>query len=65
LTPINFILQNSKIDGKRLIPELKMPFDVILQANKTQDWLPLVDVFRNYRVEIDIDFIDPKGMFLI
>ena len=37
---LTFILQNSKMDGKKLIPELKMPFDVILQANKTQNWLP-------------------------
>ena len=45
---LTFILQNSKMDGKKLIPELKMPFDVILQANKTQDWLPRMGRFSNF-----------------
>lgn len=36
---LKFLLQNSKIDGKKLIPSLKMPFDAILLANKTKDWL--------------------------
>jgi hypothetical protein len=28
------------MDGKKLIPSLKIPFDAILTANKTKDWLP-------------------------
>lgn len=37
---LSFLLQNCKMDGKKLIPSLKMPFDQILLANKTQNWLP-------------------------
>lgn len=33
------LFQNSQMDGKKLIPSLKMPFDAILEANKTKDWL--------------------------
>lgn len=36
---LSYLLQNSKMDGKKLIPSLKMPFDAILTANKTKDWL--------------------------
>lgn len=35
---LNFLLQNSKMDGNKLIPTLQMPFDAILEANKTNDW---------------------------
>jgi len=37
---LSYLLQNSQMDGKKLIPRLKMPFDAILEANKTKDWLP-------------------------
>lgn len=37
---LSFLLQNCKMDGKKLIPSFKMPFDQILLANKTQNWLP-------------------------
>jgi len=40
---LSFLLQNCKMDGKKLIPSLKMPFDAILVANKTQNWLPRED----------------------
>jgi hypothetical protein len=40
-----------------------IPFDVILQANKTQNWLPLIDVFRNSRVEINLSLIELKDIF--
>ena len=38
-----YLLQNSQMDGKKLIPSLKMPFDAILEANKTKDWLRRLD----------------------
>jgi len=34
-----YLLQNSQMDVKKLIPRLKMPFDAILEASKTKDWL--------------------------
>ena len=36
---LHFLLQNSKMKGDKLIPTLQMPFDAILLANKTKDWL--------------------------
>lgn len=38
--PLTFLLQNSKMKGNKLTPTLQMPFDAILLANKTQNWLP-------------------------
>lgn len=37
---LRYLLQNSKLDGKNLVPTLQMPFDAILTANKTGNWLP-------------------------
>lgn len=36
---LRFLLQNSKMEGKKVIPTLQMPFDAILLANKTSNWL--------------------------
>ena len=33
------IYQSSKLEGKNLVPTLQMPFDAILLANKTENWL--------------------------
>ena len=60
---LTFILQNSKMDGIKLIPELKMPFDVILQANKTQNWLPLLDTLRTYN-SFDLQFVNSLDYFV-
>ncbi|MFC1727070.1 hypothetical protein ACFL0Y_00940 [Patescibacteria group bacterium] len=53
-----YLFQNSQMDGKKLIPSLKMPFDAILEANKTKDWLPsprinlteIIKVFQNVAI---------------
>lgn len=37
---LHYLLQNSKLEGKNLVPSLQMPFDAILTANKTENWLP-------------------------
>ena len=34
--------------GDKLIPTLQMPFDAILLANKTNDWLGRQDDFRYF-----------------
>lgn len=60
---LSFLLQNCKMDGKKLIPSLKMPFDQILLANKTQNWLPLKDLFCNHKLEFDISLSDLKIAF--
>ncbi len=36
---LKYLLQNSIMDGDKIIPTLQMPFDAILTANKTNDWL--------------------------
>ena len=47
---LKYLLQNSEMKGKKVIPRLQMPFDAILLANKTQDWLPQPRLFipENY-----------------
>jgi len=41
---LNFLLQNCVLNGRKLLFELKTPFDVIAQHTKTQDWLRIVDL---------------------
>ena len=43
---LNFLLQNLKLEGKKLLFELKTPFDTVLQANKCSTLLPILDAFR-------------------
>jgi hypothetical protein len=43
---LQFLLQNSTLDGKRVDFTLKKPFDGILIASKTEDWLACWDDFR-------------------
>lgn len=40
---LQFLLQNSTLDGKKVDFTLKKPFDAILTASKTEDWLPGLD----------------------
>ncbi len=37
---LNFLLQNCVLNDRKLLFELKTPFDVIAQHSKTQYWLP-------------------------
>jgi len=43
---LNFLLQNLKLQGKKLSFELKTPFDTVLQANRCPTLLLVLDVFR-------------------
>ena len=36
---LNFLLQNLKLEGKKLLFELKTPFDTVLEANKCSNLL--------------------------
>lgn len=36
---LNFMFSNLKLDGKKLVFNLKKPFDVLVGLTKTQDWL--------------------------
>lgn len=46
---LQYLLQNSKMKGNKLVPTLQMPFDAILLANKTKDWLPLLDILGTFK----------------
>jgi site-specific DNA recombinase len=37
---LNFMFSNLKLEGKKLVFNLKRPFDVLAGLTKTQDWLP-------------------------
>ena len=37
---VNFIFSNLKLEGKKLIFNLKMPFDQMALLSKSQNWLP-------------------------
>jgi len=40
---LNFLLQNLKLQGKKLLFELKTPFDTVLQASKCSNMLRWLD----------------------
>ena len=44
---LKFLLQNCVLNGRKLLFELKTPFDVIAQYGKTQNWLPGLDNVDN------------------
>jgi len=45
---LKFLLQNSKMKGKKRVPTLQMPFNAIRVANKTQTGLHLIENVRTY-----------------
>lgn len=45
---LQFLLQNSTLDGKKVDFTLKKPFDAILTASKTEDWLPSPNRTRTF-----------------
>jgi len=45
---LKFLLQKYALNGRKLLFELKTPFDVIAQYGKTQDWLPWQDDVRTF-----------------
>lgn len=40
---LNFLLSNLKLEGEKLLFDLKQPFDVMLECSKSQKWLPRLD----------------------
>lgn len=40
---VNFIFSNLKLEGKKLIFNLKMPFDQMALLSKSENWLPGLD----------------------
>lgn len=44
---LKFLLSNCLLKGKKLLWELKKPFDTICECDRHSLWLPLTDGFRN------------------
>jgi len=54
---LNFLLQNLELKGRKLLFELKTPFDTVLQANKCSTVLRTLDEIRTYfRENPDAEF---------
>ena len=50
---LDFLFSNLKLEGDKLLYELKRPFDAILSANTLLNWQGLVELFRTkYREDI-------------
>jgi hypothetical protein len=49
---LNFLLQNLKLEGKKLNFELKTPFDRVLEANRYSTLLPLCNTLRTINWEL-------------
>ncbi len=51
---LTFVLSNLKLSGKKVLYEVKKPFDTFLLCNERLSWGQLVDSFVNRKVEINI-----------
>jgi len=60
---LKLTLQNLKLEGKKVEFELVKPFDKVFACSSSQTWLPLIDLFRNYRVEIQFQLSELKRLF--
>ena len=49
---LNFLLQNLKLQGKKLLFELKTPLDTVLEANKCSTLLRWLDDIRTYLIKL-------------
>jgi len=43
---LNFLLQNCRLDGKKLLFELKTPFDTVLQSSKYSNLLQIENYYK-------------------
>jgi len=56
-------LQNLELDGKNVRFNWIKPFDTIANYASRQLWLPLVDLFRNQKIEFELSLSDMKILF--
>jgi len=52
---LRFLLSNLVIQDKKLVFNLKAPFDVIARCSKSQNWLPLHNSISNLSLECQVD----------
>jgi hypothetical protein len=48
------LFSNCVLRGRNLDLKLRSPYDLILDASKTGNWRPLVDMFMNHQIEFNI-----------
>lgn len=62
---LRFLLSNLVIQDKKLVFNLKTPFDVIAECSKNQSWLALADTLRTESLNYDKHaIIDIKKMLV-
>lgn len=61
---LKLLLQNCTLDGRIVHYDLKKPFDSIFVFGSRQNWLPLVDVFRNREVDLSFVKVDSLKVFV-
>ena len=49
---INFVFSNIQLEGQKLGYSLRKPFDMMVNLSYCADWLPTIDKFRTFAVEI-------------
>jgi len=52
---LGMLFSNLEVDDKKLYVELKSPFNLIYELNKSQEWGQLLDLFINFKVEFNIN----------
>ena len=57
---LNFFFDQIQVNDKKLEITAKMPFDTLIECNKTQNWLHLVDQIRNYFITVKDYVIIPN-----
>lgn len=48
---VGFLLQNLSLQGRKLLFEVKTPFNGIVEYAKTKEWLPIVYMFRRLELK--------------
>ena len=60
---LKLLFQNCEIENGSLRYTLNYPFSEIFSYTKSHNWLPLYDLFRNLKKELEIDLNALKGFF--
>ncbi len=60
---LKLVLQNCEINNGSLRYTLNYPFSTIFKYTKSHNWLPLYDVFRHLKQELEIDLNSLKRFF--
>lgn len=58
---LNFVLSNRTLDNKKVRYTVKFPFSEVLKHAPSSNWLPLLNAFRNKKVELNIHLNELKN----